>query len=452
MCLSANEPGGPRRCESYMKNVHAKVVALHSNLENQRTVADRLKRVRANLHRVENLDTQQLSPTDAQRHQDLIQQARNDDAELQNSLNQYKAEESGLRKKASTAKKNHNEEVERRKRMGVVVNNQEEEFDDDEPYMTLSPHNFSRFQSFAAEQEEGIPYRVRTRMMPISNEDGYNPNITVQVKDVQFTDPIDDVAFRRDSDGEAELGGQDKDHWYAQTDNVLNAAMTISNGGRDYISKRHAGDSGEATGDIVRNAVYDKQSTTELTQDDINQVSDFKRYCRQFPGDSAYSQKIKEISAYDYVSHKDAAVLASAVSSYRRYLNTKNQPKLNEQRQRENLASGPTQVRPKGHQKRVPQPDKNDWVGEIGGRMNDQKVKIVHSQKMDSDYGGKSTLLIMKNHEGSTLKWLSSNDLEVRKGDTLSIRGTIKDHEDYQGQRQTTLMQCQYDVLQRANA
>lgn len=81
----------------------------------------------------------------------------------------------------------------------------------------------------------------------------------------------------------------------------------------------------------------------------------------------------------------------------------------------------------------------SEWVGEIGQRIKNVRVKVVYTREIDGMYG-LSTLYVMKDANGCDYKtFYSGSSWSAEKGDELLITGTIKKHEEYKGKKSTML-------------
>jgi hypothetical protein len=83
----------------------------------------------------------------------------------------------------------------------------------------------------------------------------------------------------------------------------------------------------------------------------------------------------------------------------------------------------------------------NEWVGTIGAREV-FSVKILEKKGFEGQYG-MSYLVMMADAAGNSLKTFSTSaDLtsdDVKAGDEIRIKATVKSHEDYMGRKQTML-------------
>jgi hypothetical protein len=81
---------------------------------------------------------------------------------------------------------------------------------------------------------------------------------------------------------------------------------------------------------------------------------------------------------------------------------------------------------------------KDEHVGILKERRG-FKVTVKAMRSFEGDYGVK-TLVRMKDEDGRTLIWWATGDPNwLKEGETVEITGTVKDHGEYQGKKQTQL-------------
>ena len=72
----------------------------------------------------------------------------------------------------------------------------------------------------------------------------------------------------------------------------------------------------------------------------------------------------------------------------------------------------------------------SEWVGEIGQRIKNVRVKVVFTKEIDGMYG-LSTLYVMKDANGCDYKtFYSGSSWSYEKGDEILITGTVKKHDE----------------------
>ena len=91
----------------------------------------------------------------------------------------------------------------------------------------------------------------------------------------------------------------------------------------------------------------------------------------------------------------------------------------------------------------------SNYVGNVGDKIT-SNVTITKRLCFDSFYGS-CYIILMKDSEGNTLKWKTSKPLNAlyREGIQITVTGTVKDHEDYRGEKQTSLIRCKFgDIVE----
>ncbi len=87
----------------------------------------------------------------------------------------------------------------------------------------------------------------------------------------------------------------------------------------------------------------------------------------------------------------------------------------------------------------------NEWVGEEKDKLT-LNVKIKSVRYIDSDFGV-TVLYTLFSDTGHTFKWFASRaalgeDVTPENGDFFVLKGTVKKHEDFNGQKSTVLTRC----------
>lgn len=462
MCLSANEPGGPRRCESFMKNVHVKMIELTQIREAMAAKQKLIANAEEQLSQLQVGNEQgTLTIRDEKSYNEMVSLVKGKIEYHQALMTNLEEDERSAHRALITAKANHDEEIERRKRMGLVVSEDgTSPIDETKPYATVSPADFEQIQNEIGRQNAAgnpIDFNVRKRMVPVKiDEQTSHPFITSEEIDIQF--PQEGMLDRfRPNRNIADQPVEPRD-WYAPTDKVLQAAYVVTDGGANYVSQKAAGEEGNSSGALVRSAVFAKNNTS-LNQEAPAEVADLRGFAKKFPGDTAYAQKIRTIANKDYVSAKDVIVLSSAISAWRRYKDNKRTsqkaPAAPQTTQNTSASLGgfqgsqPPQKRPQTYKKAYS--SAGEYVGAPGERLNDTKVKITYANNFKSKFGnGVGTMIIAKDEQGRTYKWNSSKEIPVKKDDYVSLRGLIQDHEEYNGIKQNIITRGEIDILSRA--
>lgn len=78
------------------------------------------------------------------------------------------------------------------------------------------------------------------------------------------------------------------------------------------------------------------------------------------------------------------------------------------------------------------------FMGQIGDRV-EASVTLVSAKGFDSAFG-RRMMYRFRTDEGNVLVWWTSGGPGVQKGATVRIKGTVKQHSEYDGEQQTTLL------------
>lgn len=93
---------------------------------------------------------------------------------------------------------------------------------------------------------------------------------------------------------------------------------------------------------------------------------------------------------------------------------------------------------------RAAQDDGSAYVGEVGNRVKFDAT-VEFTKEFDGHYGV-VTLIKLRDTEGNIFAWFASCDVyELGRGDTVSVTGTVKSHDEYKGAKQTMLTRCKYE-------
>lgn len=86
---------------------------------------------------------------------------------------------------------------------------------------------------------------------------------------------------------------------------------------------------------------------------------------------------------------------------------------------------------------------KSEWIGEIKERLRNLEVTYVSSRDIESYYGI-SILYTFKAGENILVWFCSGKGLpqNIEVGDSFLLTGTVKDHKEYNGVKQTVLTRC----------
>lgn len=94
------------------------------------------------------------------------------------------------------------------------------------------------------------------------------------------------------------------------------------------------------------------------------------------------------------------------------------------------------------------------YVGNVGDKLS-LTLTYIKSFFYESQYGT-CFFHLFSDTDGNMFKWSTNKSLNFKRegrsysldqGATLTLTGTVKDHEDYRGIRQTVLIRCKYEIV-----
>ncbi len=89
---------------------------------------------------------------------------------------------------------------------------------------------------------------------------------------------------------------------------------------------------------------------------------------------------------------------------------------------------------------RAVQDSTSAYVGDIKDRIEFEAM-VEFTKEFDGFYGT-STVIKLRDLDGNVFTWFATGCHDVNRGDRVSIKGTVKKHEVYQGTKQTILSRC----------
>ena len=190
---------------------------------------------------------------------------------------------------------------------------------------------------------------------------------------------------------------------------------------RGWVPRSRAGDGQEATAGVVMR-VFDSRGAGAREKEVLREYADEARgqvdaaaevlaMAREMDGDSDYAIDLRAVANGEFVSARNVALLASAVSSYQRH---------------------------KAQQADAAAQADSTFIGRPKDKIADRRVTVTGVRHLPGDYGTK-TLVLMRDTEGNVLKWFASDYREFAPGNDMVLKATIKGHEEYQGVKQTVI-------------
>lgn len=105
----------------------------------------------------------------------------------------------------------------------------------------------------------------------------------------------------------------------------------------------------------------------------------------------------------------------------------------------------------------------SEYIGNIGDKL-ELDVKLIGRHKYTTHftyYGESNYIYTMEDANGNVLVWKTTSLLDfaikdgkeidfIRTGDLMRIKGTVKEHSEYKGAKQTVLARCKYTFIEHA--
>lgn len=88
----------------------------------------------------------------------------------------------------------------------------------------------------------------------------------------------------------------------------------------------------------------------------------------------------------------------------------------------------------------------SEYLGKVGEKL-EIVVTYIHTASWETEYGGYwntqvTNLHTFKDEAGNIIVWKTANYIEADYGTKMTIKGTVKEHSEYKGIKQTVLTRC----------
>jgi hypothetical protein len=84
----------------------------------------------------------------------------------------------------------------------------------------------------------------------------------------------------------------------------------------------------------------------------------------------------------------------------------------------------------------------SEYVGEVKDRF-EFEAEVLGVYGTEGFYGH-TDIVKLKDVDGNLFTWFASDYTDLERGDRITIKGTVKKHEEYRGVKQTILTRCAY--------
>lgn len=91
----------------------------------------------------------------------------------------------------------------------------------------------------------------------------------------------------------------------------------------------------------------------------------------------------------------------------------------------------------------------SNYVGEVGKRLRGHKVTFERAILLGTGQFGETWLYKFVDTAGNQLVWKTGTVQDLEGGEVLSLTGSVAQHGEYKGFKQTSLKRCKYEVLSR---
>jgi hypothetical protein len=137
-------------------------------------------------------------------------------------------------------------------------------------------------------------------------------------------------------------------------------------------------------------------------------------------GDNDYLTNCKKVALLGYVPIKMEGVACSMVATYRNHIRK-------ELEKKNTLES--------------------NFVGQVGDKIVVDKVKVVWFKECFSDWGVSTLYIFVDEKTGNKFKtFYSGHTWSANQGDIVTLKGTVKKHDEYNGSKDTMLTRCNVKI------
>ena len=149
----------------------------------------------------------------------------------------------------------------------------------------------------------------------------------------------------------------------------------------------------------------------------------FMDYCTNLSGSSSFEHTVRNIFKSGVVSKKGAAMAGGALAGYLKHI----QREARKTAEVERKAAAPA----------------GKHLGAVGDRMDFGNATVVFVRRIEGYYG--TTTLTKFLAGDDTLVWFRSGDkADLKVGDTVSITGTVKKHDQFKDEKQTVITRAKF--------
>lgn len=162
----------------------------------------------------------------------------------------------------------------------------------------------------------------------------------------------------------------------------------------------------------------DKKLRAQLTptEDDIDNAKKSIEWACGIEGRSDFEHNLKAIASSGMASHRTMGLSCAIYGAWRKAFEVEASRKI---------AS-----------------ETSKHIGTVGERITLHEIKVLSSRCIGEGQYGATWLIKLTNDDGDALTWFTSEE-KLQAGETVSLKATVKKHDEFRGVKQTILTRCQ---------
>jgi len=171
-----------------------------------------------------------------------------------------------------------------------------------------------------------------------------------------------------------------------------------------------------------------KQAAYTPTEEDKAKATGAIEWAQSLSADvtNDYLWNIRVVSQREQIGPREAGLAGSIIAAYNRYL----EQEMARKYERDNPSN---------------------WFGEVGKREV-FTFTVMGLREMENDFG-LTTLVTFRDAAGNRAKWFCSGECSMEVGSVVTVKATVKEHDEYKGSKQTLLSRVSlYDAAAEAAA
>lgn len=187
---------------------------------------------------------------------------------------------------------------------------------------------------------------------------------------------------------------------------------------------------------------------------DLNRAANVRRWARETRPTNDYIRAMRLALGEEGLGPRSVGTAASALAGYERAVADRNEAALAQEEFLARFGANATAGTSEGTQgSRAGAPGggyspqvESRWLNKPGdkvivtGRV-EMVTKVLHEKRQDPRH-----LYIIRTPDGDAVKWLPSDFAGFREGDRVTLRGQVKEHSEFRGEKQTEMFYCKPEI------